>query len=170
MRTTLLADIGGTNARFALLSGDRLGSLTTLAVAAHASFDHAMRFFIEHHAAEVRPDAAILAAAGPVERGRCQLTNSSWVIDATDLQHRHGLGVVDVINDHEAIAWSLPELGPADTLLIGSDTPVRGAPLAVRVRERASARQPSCRDQARGASRARAAIPRWRPRTNGKIS
>lgn len=128
--TTVLADIGGTNVRFALLSGDRLSAPSVGAVSAHVSFSAALGEFLARHA-DRRPATAVLAAAGPVEQGRCRLTNSGWTVDAAELKREHGFELVDVVNDQEAIAWSLPALGPGDTLLIGPNEPVRGAPLAV---------------------------------------
>ena len=33
-----------------------------------------------------RPESAVLAVAGPVQNGRCEMTNIGWVLDETDLQ------------------------------------------------------------------------------------
>lgn len=129
--TTLLADVGGTNVRFCLLSGDRLSAPSISAVAAYPSLAAAAKDFLAHQGAAARPDTAVLAVAGPVEQGQCRLTNSGWIVDAASLKHELGLQVVDLMNDHEAIAWALPQLGAGDTLLVGPDAPVRGAPLAV---------------------------------------
>jgi glucokinase len=42
-----------------------------------------------------------------------------------------GFDTMRLVNDHEAAAWSLPHLAPADMLLIGPDTAVQGAPMAL---------------------------------------
>ena len=61
---------------------------------------------------------ALLAVAGPVSSDRCVLTNCSWVIDAQDFYD--GFRVkARIVNDFEAVAYSLPFLGSADLAKIG---------------------------------------------------
>jgi glucokinase len=129
-RKVLLADIGGTNARFALLAGGRVGTVAHLAVHDYGSFREALSVYLGNlpEAGEVR--AAILAAAGAVQDGRCALTNSPWVIDAAELCAAHGFSTVRLLNDFEAVAWSLPRLSGDKLLQIGGRQPVDGAPLA----------------------------------------
>jgi glucokinase len=74
--------------------------------------------------------AAILAAAGVVQDGRCALTNSSWVIDAAELSAACGFSAVRLLNDFEAVAWCLPHLSQDKVLQLGGEQPVVGAPLA----------------------------------------
>jgi glucokinase len=73
----------------------------------------------------------VLAVAGTVERNRCKITNSPWVIDTEQLQGGFGFHAVRVLNDFEALAWSLPHLAPADLLRVGPGTALAGAPLLV---------------------------------------
>lgn len=131
MRRVLLADIGGTYARFAVLRGDDLEAVRSLDVHAHATMLDALRSFLVGRAGGVQIEAAILAVAGPVENGRCELTNSPWIADASELSREFGIPSVRIINDQEAAAWGLPHFGLSDTRLIGPDTPVTGAPLAL---------------------------------------
>ena len=42
------------------------------------------------------------------EGGRCALTNNPWIVDAHELRARFGFADVHIVNDFEAIAWSLP--------------------------------------------------------------
>lgn len=129
-QTVLLADIGGTNARFALLADGITGSLAHTVVSDHRSFREALGVYLakQPEAATIR--AAILAVAGAVKNGRCELTNSPWVIDAEELRAAYGFSAVRLINDFEAIAWSLPHLSGGTLLQIGGRQPVGGAPLA----------------------------------------
>ena len=129
-RKVLLADIGGTNARFALLAGGTVGMITHMAVSDYASFRHALGAYLGGvpEASEIR--AAILAASGVVQNDRCALTNNSWVIDAAELRTVCGFSTVRLINDFEAVAWSLPGLAHDKLLQIGGRQPVVGAPLA----------------------------------------
>ena len=63
--TTLIGDIGGTQARFALAEGGAFGAVVTLRVAGHATPLAALRVAL----AELGPaDGAILAIAGPIEQ------------------------------------------------------------------------------------------------------
>ena len=81
--TILCGDIGGTNARLALMRGGVMGDVANLAVADHPDLVSAIRAFLGD-----RPDldGALMAVAGPVTEGRCVLTNSGWVVDAAELQ------------------------------------------------------------------------------------
>lgn len=129
-RPLLLADIGGTYARFALLAGDRPGPIRTLDVRAHGDVGSAIARFLEE---ENGPPvgAALLAVAGPVEAGRCKLVNSSWLVDGDELRARFGFSDVRVVNDHEAAACGLARLEPADTIDIGGKAVRSDAPMAV---------------------------------------
>jgi glucokinase len=125
----LLADVGGTNVRFAVLRGTELGPVTYLEVADHASFADAVA---AHPAmAKGTVSGAVLAVAGVVTNQRCALTNNEWVVDAAELRTRFGLTTVHLVNDFEAIAWALPQLAPSDLRQIGGTHPIAGAPMAV---------------------------------------
>jgi len=125
----LLADVGGTNVRFAVLRGTGIGPVAHLEVADHAHFADAMAAYLASETKAVR--AAVLAVAGVVSAERCALTNNDWIVDAAELRARFGLMDVHLVNDFEAIAWALPHLGPADVRQIGGTRPLAGAPMAV---------------------------------------
>ncbi len=131
MKNVLLGDVGGTYARFAVLSAGKLGPIRSLDVHAYPTMADALRFFLAGRDDGASINAALLAVAGPVEHGRCVLTNSSWVADASTLSNEIGIASVHVVNDQEAAAWGLPLLASSDTRLIGPDTPVSGAPMAL---------------------------------------
>lgn len=126
----LLADIGGTNARFAILAGGTVGMVAHMAVRDYGSFREALNAYLGRvpEAGTIR--AAILAVAGAVQNGHCALTNNPWVIDAAELRATYGFSTVRLINDFEAVAWSLPRLSPETLRQIGGRHPVVGAPLA----------------------------------------
>jgi glucokinase len=127
----LLGDIGGTNARFAILADDRIGSIETLAVRDYPHFADSVLAFLSRHP-ETRAFARMfLACAGPIENGRCELTNSSWIVDAADLRASFNCAAVRVINDFEALAWSLPILESSDLFTIGIGGADRTASMAV---------------------------------------
>jgi glucokinase len=127
---TLLGDIGGTTARFAVLAGDALGPIDHLAVARHRSLADAIRDYLDSHGDRV-PDTAVLDVAGPIENGRCTLVNSGWVIDAADLQDVFGFKSVHLINDFEAVAYAVPHLTAGDISPIAGGEPSPGETMAV---------------------------------------
>ena len=126
----LLADIGGTNARFALMNGRKIGPIEHLHVADFPHASDAVAAVLARHAAEP-PAAAVLGVAGPVQNNRCHMTNSGWLLDGAELAKLFGLASVHLINDFEALGWSLPGLQPADLFPLGTQAPTPGAPMLV---------------------------------------
>lgn len=123
---TILADIGATNARFALLSDGVLGETSVYPVADHASPIDAARLFLAGRQAR----SAIIAAAGPVEDGRINMLNAAWTVDAAAFRSAFRLDSARLINDFEAQAWALPVLGAEDLFPVG--IPRAAAPRAGR--------------------------------------
>jgi glucokinase len=76
-----------------------------------------------------RIEAACFGVAGPVVDGQSQLTNVGWVVVAADVRDRFALHEVRLLNDLEAMAWSVPVLGPAEleTLQAGRRAPTGNA-------------------------------------------
>ena len=91
--SVLLGDIGATNARFSLLSNGNLGAISSFEVAKFGQFTDALAIFIKEHCRQTQIDKALLAIARPVKGERVALTNSSWVIDISELQTVLGLQV-----------------------------------------------------------------------------
>jgi glucokinase len=128
---TLLGDIGGTTARFAVLTGDTLGPINHLPVSNYRSMIDATESYLGSHPDRSRIDAAVLGVAGPVESGRCVLINSQWVIDAAELRAAFGFKSIGVINDFEAIAHALPHLSDRDVKALAPGKPSPGESMAV---------------------------------------
>lgn len=126
----LLADIGGTNARFAVLADGAMSPVAHMAVRDHRDFNAALGAYLSGLADAGRIRSAILAASGAVRDNRCALTNNDWVIDAAALRSAYGLSCVRLINDFEAVAWSLRRLSPGGLLALGGQVPPPDAPCA----------------------------------------
>jgi glucokinase len=126
----LLADIGGTNARFALLADGTVDAIAHMAVSDFGSFREALTTYLGKLPGLGTIHAAILAIPGAIESGHSALTNNPWVIDAAELRALFGFSTVRLINDFEAVGWSLPRLSPDKLLQIGGRQSVKGAPLA----------------------------------------
>ena len=125
----LVGDIGGTNARFALIDDGMCGPISWIRGADHSEFPDAVRAFLEQRG---NPSlyAALLAVAGPVENNRSRLTNRTWLIDGAELCDAFGLAWARLINDFEATAWSLPHLGEKHVHAIGGRKEIETAPRA----------------------------------------
>jgi len=120
--TWLVGDIGGTNARFALVGEDgRLDQPRALPRKAFASVADAIADYLASAGAG-RPPGIALAAAGPVVDGAVRFTNRGWSTSETALRE---LGFQDaiIINDFAALAEAVPVLGPADFKRIGPPVP-----------------------------------------------
>lgn len=132
----LVADIGGTNARFALVETDgRLSEPVVLKTADHPSLEAALAAFLANAAAERgRPlllEAAALCAAGPVEGGRVEMTNCPWVVSVEAVRRALGIERVTLLNDFTAVALALPDLRGQERHQIGGGAPEAGSPIGV---------------------------------------
>ena len=112
--TAILADIGGTNARFSLLIDTEATLITTYPVAEYASPVEAAQAYLAGPAAGHQPEIAVMAAAGPVVNGRVSMTNANWMVDAELIREGLALRTARVINDFEALGWALPGFGADD--------------------------------------------------------
>jgi glucokinase len=119
-KTLLIADIGGTNARFALADAEQAGfhDAMTLKCADFASADDAIRHYLDTLSAGA-PEVICLAVAGPVIEGSVQVTNNHWTLNAADIATSFNAKEVRLLNDFEAVAYSIPELGVDATEVIG---------------------------------------------------
>jgi glucokinase len=124
----LLGDVGGTNARFAVLSDGVLGPIDHLRVEEYARFEDALATYLK---LQNNPaiGSTLFAVAGVVRGERCKLTNNDWVIDAAALRARFGFAGVHLINDFEAVGWALPNLMSNDLRQLGGGTAEPGAPM-----------------------------------------
>ncbi|RAY11635.1 glucokinase [Actinomadura craniellae] len=131
----LVADIGGTNARFGLVEapGAAPTRVHVLADRDHAGLAEAAATYLARHAGDVRPTAACVAVAGPVGGGTFRLTNANWSGTADEISAYLGIEHVELVNDFEALALALPSLRPGDLRPIGDALPDPAAGLAVAV-------------------------------------
>ncbi len=127
----LLADLGATYARFAILQDGKIGVITTLNVRDFATPTDAIRAFLARPGAGPAPVKGVIAGAGPEVGGRLVMTNAPWTVDGAEIRDAFGWTSTVVLNDFAALAWSLPALAAADVRRIGGGTSVDGAPQAV---------------------------------------
>ena len=129
--TRMVADIGGTNARFALVGPDgRPGQAATLIAADYDDIGAVLR--AGHDRLGVPCRQAAIAVAGAITEDRVTMVNRGWTFSRAGLVAEFDFDRLVVVNDFEAIAWSLPALGAADLRHLGPAlAPVAGAPSAV---------------------------------------
>ena len=127
---SLIADVGGTNARFALTDMStavaQVMQPLSLCNAEFASLQHAA----EHYLAGVgvKPQRAAIAVASPVGADEIRLTNRAWSFSQRELQQSLELTELRVLNDFGAVAWAVPALSGADCITLHGrgSTPLRG--------------------------------------------
>ncbi len=123
----LIGDIGGTNARFALLKDTNAEpvSFPTVQTADFANIDDAIEQTILAQTS-VHPRSALLAVAGPVSGDVIDLTNCDWVVRPREMFSRLGLEEIVVLNDFEAQALAAVSLGREHMVQIGGTAEPQG--------------------------------------------
>jgi glucokinase len=122
----LVADVGGSNVRFAIADADgRLAQATSYLIADFASFADALQSYLTA-TGHPKFGAGAIAAAGPIDGGRVDITNNNWSIDRAEVSVALGGVPVAIVNDLEAMAAALPYLGPDDYAAIGAPAPRQG--------------------------------------------
>ncbi len=127
----LVGDIGGTNARFALVEeGDDLPrEEETLACADYPDLGVAAEAYLAARGTRVR-DAAF-AVATPVTGDEIQLTNSASRLSVRETRARLGLDRLLLLNDFTALALALPLLRPNELRQVGGGQVRAGRPKAL---------------------------------------
>jgi glucokinase len=125
----LLADIGGTNARFALATHAGIEREQVLACADYASLEDAARAYLKDSGA--RPGSGAFAVASPITGDVIRMTNLPWQFSIDGVRRALDLQRLDVINDFTAVALSIPHLAAADHVQIGAGSAEPGTPIGI---------------------------------------
>ena len=130
VRWSLVADIGGTNARFSAVPQGQLESEYEF----HHSVEEYPQFagLIGGLLAEIAeatgwncpPESACFAVACPADTEVITFTNSHWEFTKTSLKQALNCGNLSVINDFEAVAHGITELGREDLVQVGGQSPI----------------------------------------------
>ncbi len=128
----LLADVGGTNARFAWQaeSGAPIEAQITLPCAEHESLEAAIRSYLDRIDLP-RPRRCAIAIANPVHGDRVQMTNHHWSFSISALQRSLGLERLRVLNDFTALALALPGLAPEQLVQVGGGQAIAGTAIGL---------------------------------------
>jgi len=128
----LIADIGGTNARFAIVEegGYTPQHERTLECANYRSLIDAVLAYLDEVSQPV-PKTASLAIATPVSNDRIVMTNHTWDLSVEETRQVLGLRSLKVINDFTALALALPYLDTHDYHQVGQGSAVAKQTLGV---------------------------------------
>jgi glucokinase len=128
----LLADIGGTNARFAWQSGPGAepDDVLNLACAEHPTLEAAIHAYLAR-TGHVIPRACAIAVASPVTGDLVRMTNHHWAFSVSALQVAFGFEQLRVLNDFTALALALPLLPRGVLRQVGGGAAVPGAAIAL---------------------------------------
>jgi len=130
----LIADIGGTNARFALLDGRAWRDEKVLACADYPDIVSAIESYLDSIGASrapARPAEGALAIAGPITGDIVRMTNHVWQFSAARTREALGWRRLILVNDFTALAMAIRHLPPDELEQIGGGHAVPGAPLAL---------------------------------------
>ena len=121
----LMADIGATNTRCALL--DDKGREVAPEIFDNADFNGVggvLEVYLDHRRSSDRPTRAALAVAAPIGGDDVQMINIGWRFSQRELKKKLALKKLQVVNDFTAMAWALSRLKDADVAKIGGGTSV----------------------------------------------
>lgn len=128
----LIADIGGTNARFALVwPGAEPESALVLPCADFAGPAQAAEAYLRRVSPESPPRRAAFAIASPVTGDEVEMTNHVWRFSIEEVRRRLSLERLTVVNDFTAVALSIPLLSAEHRVKVGGGEAAPRAPVAV---------------------------------------
>ncbi|MFZ6777964.1 glucokinase [Undibacterium sp. Ji83W] len=135
----LLADIGGTNARFALETAERqFEAVSVLACIDYPSLPDAIKSYLASTAVrqvQIRHDARIahaaIAIANPIDGDSVRMTNHHWSFSISAVREQLDFSSLLVINDFTALAMALPYLDASQLQKIGGGIEVPGSAIGL---------------------------------------
>ena len=120
MKNALLIDLGGTNVRHAFFINNALSKISKEKIS-----DKEFIPFIKKllNGAESKIEYLVIAAAGPNNQGFINLTNRNLLINSSELEATFNLKKCLLLNDWEAVAFSLSEMKKKSFLSIKGNFP-----------------------------------------------
>jgi glucokinase len=131
----LLADIGGTNARFAFAEPGKTNpvAIASYAVTEFPSFEGVLSQLQQDWRELSLPDTKLaricLAVAAISDQREISFTNNAWRFTADSVAAQTGCPRISIVNDFAAVARSLPALGTQHLEAIGGGGVQKGEPM-----------------------------------------
>jgi glucokinase len=128
----LLADIGGTNARFAWQAapGAPISDVQVLPGAQYPTLQAAMRAYLDG-LGRGAPAAVAIAIANPITGDMVRMTNHDWAFSQSAVKAEFGLRTLRLLNDFTALALALPDLPAAELRQVGGGEAVPGVAMGL---------------------------------------
>lgn len=128
----LVADIGGTNARFGLIreAGGQPADVRVYPCADYPDPAQAAAKYLSE-VGDARPQWAAMAVATAITGDQVRMTNHVWEFSIEETRQRLALDRLLVLNDFTVLALSLPHLPRDELIQVGGDKPVPGTALAL---------------------------------------
>lgn len=115
----LIADIGGTYARFALeTSRGKFANISSFLCADYSDFFSAVTAYLKT-IAPIHVEHAAVAIANPVDGDLVSMTNYHWQFSIEQMRVQLGFDTLVIVNDFTALAMAVPQLGAGDMRKIG---------------------------------------------------
>lgn len=133
MSKGLIADIGGTNARFALCDENaRVENVLVLPCADYDNIDSAIIDYLKKtNVKGTEVSCAAIDIACPVLGDEIAMTNCPWRFSQKELKRKMGWQSFDLVNDFIAQALAVPLLKEDEKIKIGQGQPKSGFPIVV---------------------------------------
>ena len=120
MKNALLIDLGGTNVRHAFFINNALSKISKEKISDKEFIPFITKLLNE---AESKIEYLVVAAAGPNNEGFINLTNRNLLINSSELEATLNLKKCLLLNDWEAVAFSLSEMKKKSFLSIKGNVP-----------------------------------------------
>ncbi len=136
--THLIADIGGTNIRIAVVTpqseheqGQYYQDVETYKCADYSNLAAVLQSYIEKKGLVGKPLDACLAIACPVDDDLISMTNLPWQFSQSQLKEQLGFSTLTLINDYTAIAMAIPLLSEQQKVKVGGGEAISGKAISV---------------------------------------
>ncbi|MCP4078419.1 MAG: glucokinase [Gammaproteobacteria bacterium] len=128
----LVADIGGTNARFALIEGatELPSRLKTVSCASYPQITDAIDDYLANLQGP-RPQIAAISIATHVDSDFIKMTNHHWSFSVAAVRKTLGFSTLKILNDFTALALAVPTLGVKDYWQLGSGKSIENEAKAI---------------------------------------
>jgi glucokinase len=128
----LIADIGATNARFALADRNGISHEMVLPCADYPGVTDAIAAYYQKSGIDGKTiKAGAFDVAGPVIGDWFELTNHNWAFSIEQTRRALGFDTLQVMNDFEAVALAIPALHDKDIIKFGSGEKIPGKNIGV---------------------------------------
>ena len=131
-RFGILADIGATNARFALADARRgIHKEKVLKCNDYEGLAQAVSAYVQLAQPDMEILAGSFAIAGPVKGDSFSMTNHPWSFSVSQLKDELGYEMIHILNDFHATALAIPDLKAEDLKVVLKGIPRQESPKGV---------------------------------------